>query len=650
MRRPQFAVCLLRSHDVLTMVDTRWRSIRLSGLVGSPLSWHKFDARGLGFRVRVWFFDGCRSVRMGRLLSASENDILMPTVFILAIGLTIVIGGILLFRLHAFVALILAGLTVALLTPPDRVTRAAQLEAQLSRIQFDRDGQLLRSPERLDSSRLLVAADTRLGEALNRVGKIVEPVDETAWTTGTPGPESFIYRFSLQETVADQQPLYLIPIDDFQDAVAAGKQSFMKRLTTALGSYCGQLAILIVAASIIGRCLLDSGAADRIVRSALATVGERNAPAAFVVSGFTLSIPVFFDTVFYLMIPLGKALRLRTGGNYLLYVLSIVAGGTMAHSLVPPTPGPLFIAEAFEVSIMSMIVGGCIVGLFSSSVAMLYAMWVNRHNVLPLPDEDLRDAESSSAAATEPADAGSESERSAPGLLVSLLPIVLPILLISLGAAVLQTAPGESEQSGGWTFAGMAISESTAIALHQISEKNFALLVSAVFAVLMYVWTKRPGRAVLSNSLQEAVTSAGTIILVTAAGGAFGRMMRQTSVAELLQDLPGTSPVMVVIAAFLVTTAVRTAQGSSTVAMITAAGIFGGLVTSGAANVDPLYVALAVGCGSKPIAWMNDSGFWVITRMSGMTEKEGLKYVTPMTALAGVAGLVAVVTGVIVFP
>ena len=126
--------------------------------------------------------------------------------------------------------------------------------------------------------------------------------------------------------------------------------------------------------------------------------------------------------------------------------------------------------------------------------------------------------------------------------------------------------------------------------------------------------------------------------------------MRQTSVAELLQDLPGTSPVAIVVAAFLVTVAVRTAQGSATVAMMTAAGIFGGLVSSGAAGVDPLYVALAVGCGSKPIAWMNDSGFLTITRMSGMTEREGLRFVTTMMALEGVAGLLAVVAGVVLFP
>ena len=103
---------------------------------------------------------------------------------------------------------------------------------------------------------------------------------------------------------------------------------------------------------------------------------------------------------------------------------------------------------------------------------------------------------------------------------------------------------------------------------------------------------------------------------------------------------------MVVLLAFGITAAIRTAQGSATVAMITAVGILGGMELS----FHPVYLALAIGCGSKPIAWMNDSGFWVITKMSGMTEAEGLKYVTPMTSLMGVVGLLVTMLGVTLFP
>lgn len=594
----------------------------------------------------------------------------MFTILILIAGLTIVIGGILACRLHAFVALILAGLTVAILTPAGLVTRSAQLEACVHSALVDVDNKLVLVAAPLpDWDEMVVAVDSGNGQPLESAGSLTAEVPVTEWKGELPletGGDSasdksetspVCYQFELTEDFAPAEAVSFRVLSGkaLNAAVAAGRQSFMSRLTTALGSYCGQLAILIVAASIIGRCLLDSGAADRIVRSALETVGEKNAPAAFVVSGFTLSIPVFFDTVFYLMIPLGKALRLRTGGNYLLYVLAIVAGGTMAHSLVPPTPGPLFIAEAFNVSLAAMIIGGSIVGLISASCGMLYAVWVNRRFVLELPEEDaapvtaMASTNGMSTTATG-TDGNSDNNVAAPSLLVSLTPILLPVLLITLGALVSTTDSATPSGPPRWNFAGVEVPQSVGQSLKLLGEKNIALLISAVIAVLVYVRQRRPSGDEFAASLQEAVSSAGTIILVTAAGGAFGRMMRQTSIAELLQGLPAASPVMVIIAAFLVTTAVRTAQGSSTVAMITAAGIFGGLVTSGAANVDPLYVALAVGCGSKPIVWMNDSGFWVITRMSGMSEQEGLKYVTPMTAIAGVAGLGAVLVGVVLFP
>lgn len=592
----------------------------------------------------------------------------MPTLIILLIGLTLVIGGILAFRLHAFVALILGSLAVAVLTPSDQVQRSAQLEGVNKNVVFDNDAGLLLSPEPLSSnpevapSQILVAEDPERGVFV-KAGAIVEQADLEDWKLADPfedtnGAEQTAVCFRVRIDDRFQgASLSLIPATNFSAASKLGGQSFMDRLTDALGSYCGKLAILIVAASIIGRCLLDSGAADTIVRRALHTLGEKRAPAAFMASGFTLSIPVFFDTVFYLMIPLGQALRRKTGRNYLLYVLSIVAGGTMAHSLVPPTPGPLFIAEAFDVSLGTMILGGCIVGLISSSVAMLWAYYANRRWVLELPDaatEAANGKEGSPVIGTpnEPASDGrkvddtphkSQPPIGGPGLAAALTPILLPVLLITFGSLVTKTPDG-------YLFGGHAVSDMSGSVFKVLGNKNLALLISAGFAIVMYVRAKRPTTEEFAAAIQDAVSSAGTIILVTSAGGAFGRMMRQTGVAELLEGLPGTSPVMVVLAAFLVTAAVRTAQGSSTVAMITAAGIFGGLVTSGAAGVAPIYVALAVGCGSKPVAWMNDSGFWVITRMSGMSEKEGLKYVSPMSTLAGLAGLIAIVIAVLIFP
>ena len=163
-----------------------------------------------------------------------------------------------------------------------------------------------------------------------------------------------------------------------------------ERVGEGFGRTCGQIGLLIAMASIIGTALLESGGADRIVRSALRVLGPSRAPAAFLGSGFLLAIPVFFDTVFYMLVPLAKAARVRSGRQYLFYVLAIVAGGTMTHSLVPPTPGPLFVANAFGVSLALMTVGGCIVGGCAAAVGFTYARWADSRWPVPLREAERR--------------------------------------------------------------------------------------------------------------------------------------------------------------------------------------------------------------------------------------------------------------------
>ena len=367
-----------------------------------------------------------------------------------------------------------------------------------------------------------------------------------------------------------------------------------------------------------------------MVRTALGWFGEKFAPLSFVVSGFLLGVPVFFDTVFYLMIPLGKAMQVRTGRNYLLFVLTIVAGATMAHSLVPPTPGPLVVADQLGVDIGVMMLGGCIVGFFTAGAGYLYAsLFANRLWKLPLRDSaefSLKDLEEIS----------SRDESELPPFWLSILPIILPVVLIA-GYSVLKALD-------------VKLSPTMSMVAATLGDKNIALIISAVIAMLTLIWSRRLSRQELTDAVGASLASGGIIILITSAGGAFGQVLQQTGVASLIKDLPESSPAMIVTLAFLVTTAIRTAQGSATVAMMTAVGILGGLAESGQLPFHPVYLALAIGCGSKPIAWMNDSGFWVITRMSGMTEAEGLKFVTPMTTLMGVVGLIVTIIGATLFP
>ncbi len=332
--------------------------------------------------------------------------------------------------------------------------------------------------------------------------------------------------------------------------------------------------------------------------------------------GFWGGVPVFFDTVFYLLLPLARAMRRRARKDYLLYVMAIIVGATMAHSLVPPTPGPLFVAEALSVPIGLMMIAGTIVGLGSALVGYSYARWANGRWPIELPTAT--DGQASSL------EEGSlVANGGPPPLWLSLLPILLPVVLLG-------TATGVEMTGGvlpGW--------------LEPWGNKNMALGLSAVVG-LWLLYRYGDARQSASSHVQQALLGAGSIVLITAAGGAFGHVLRQTGLALSVEqrfsmDQAGMTLLLI---AFAFTALVRIAQGSATVAMITTVGIIAPLIGRGSLPYHPLYVALAIGVGSKPIPWMNDSGFWVVSRMSGLSEAQTLRTFSVALTLMGIAGLV----------
>lgn len=551
------------------------------------------------------------------------------TVGILVVGVLVVVGSILALRLHAFLALIGAALIVALLTPQSARERflindhsypaGVVADDPLTVVIQAGAEQGLRVGSQM--TLLVLQPDTRT---------YVELADVTV-TSQQNGNAQSLAAFTVPIDMGDESQLRAISPTEFPKIKKELSATIGSQVASGFGDTCTSIGILIAMAAIIGKCLLDSGAADRIVRTALKLFGEPAAPFAFMFSGFFLGIPVFFDTVFYLIIPLGKSLGMRTGRNYLLYVLTIVCGATMAHSLVPPTPGPLLVAQELGVDLGLMILVGTIVGLFCSFSGFVFATIVNRYCELPLresPDFSLQELEESMKV----------EDDQLPGFWISCLPILLPVILITA-----KTIVGHKSfrfELTPWLKSFIAT----------IGDNNIALVLSALIALGVLINQKKTALKDLSSSIQKALASGGVIILITAAGGAFGQVLRQTGIADLIQNLPESSPQIICTLAFLITVGVRTAQGSATVAMITAVGILSSITADGALGFEPVYLAAAIGAGSKPIAWMNDSGFWVITKMSGMTEVEGLKYVTPLSIIMGLTGLVVVLIGVTVYP
>jgi len=479
---------------------------------------------------------------------------MMDPLLLLLLGMIIVLGGILLLRLHPFLALLLGALIIGGLTPQSNLEQYAASK-DLSTVQTE------------------VLLETSLG----------------------------------------------------------------RKVAGEFGGTCAKVGLLIALAALIGKALLESGAAERIVRSALSLFGEERAPFSFLTSSFLLSTPVYFDTVFYLMIPLAKAMGMRTGKNYAFYIMAIIAGGTMAHSLVPPTPGPLFVAGELGVSIGLMMLGGVVVGFFTSGTGFLYGYWANRRwpiEVRETPDISLEKLRHLTSRET----------RALPPLWLSILPILLPVVLIA-GDTVLTVVwsrPGGPEP--GW------MQSLVLLFFRRLGDPNIALAISAGIGLILLGRAYKGDRRGMTSAVQAALSSAGLIILITAAGGAFGAILQQTGIGPRIQDLSAGYSLAALPLAFLVTAVVRTAQGSATVAMITGVGILGGLASGGALGFHPLYLALAIGCGSKPFPWMNDSGFWIICKMSGFTEPETIKYFSMTLTIMGIVGTIVVILLAWMFP
>lgn len=510
----------------------------------------------------------------------------MSPLILLLLGLTIVLGGILWLRLPPFLALIAGALIVGAVTTKTQV-QESMYEKYL--------GDARRSAIQDEVVELAKGSNPSDGQAVDFAA-----LREQA-------------KASVATREADLQASADKKARDF-----ANSQSFMGRILSALGATFQKVGLIIAMACVVGRCLLASGAAERVVRSALALVGERGAPLAFSASSFFLSIPVFFDSTFLLVIPLAKALWLKLRKNYVLFILALVAGGTMTHSLVPPTPGPLFVAEELGVNIGLMILVGMAVGVCSTTVGLGYASWLNARLNIPVRD----DAESLAKLEA----LASRDEGELPSLWWALLPVVLPVVMIS-GATILKS--------------GLSPVEEVSPILALMGDKNFALVVAAVASYFVAAAHMRD-RSSLAEQLRGAVEDAGPIILVCCAGGAFGAILQQSGIGQYIVGLTGTEPLDfgLLPMAFIVTAVIRGAQGSATVAMFTAVAIVGSLCPDLATlSYNPVYLAVAIGCGSKPFPWMNDSGFWVVSRMTGMTERETLQSFTPLLTIMGFTGI-----------
>ncbi len=401
------------------------------------------------------------------------------------------------------------------------------------------------------------------------------------------------------------------------------------RVAAAFGGMGGKIGILIAMGSIVGKCMLDSGSADRIIRSLRSFFGERLIPASLLSGGFILSIPVFYEATFYLMVPIAKSVYRATKKNYILYLMAIGLGATLSHTLVPPTPGPVAAALALNVPIGSMMLVGALVGALTAPFALGIAAVMNR--LLPNPEihED-----AAMETATE-----SPSEERLPSLFFALTPILVPVLLI---AAFTLLDMLEKERFVDWKTNFPALRN----AIHVLGNPQIAMIFAALASMFVLFRVQKISFHELERRTEAALIDAGLIILIVSAGGAFGEMLRAANVGdrlkELFQNEAGLTGPLLLCVAFGIAAMIKTAQGSSTTAMITTAAIFKGVVFAEDAAPLPYnvaYLAVAIGLGSCVTGWMNDGGFWLFCRIGGVKETDALKTWTVGLVLLGLAGL-----------
>lgn len=377
------------------------------------------------------------------------------------------------------------------------------------------------------------------------------------------------------------------------------------------GNVAGKIAWVIALAALIGAAMMESGAAQRIVTWLIDAMGESRAALALLMSGFLLSIPVFFDTVFFLLIPLAITLALKTGKNYILYVLAIGGGAAITHSIVPPTPGPLIMAETLQIDLGLTILAGLAAGILPAIAALFVSRRMNAQMDIPV----------------RVALADDGTERVQPGLLAALLPVIIPIILISI-SSITDVASGNNSPAF-ISFWG---------------NKNVAMAVGTVIALWLWAKNKNLNAKQLWESCAKPLEIAGIIILITSAGGAFGAMIKHSGIGNAIELATQDFHIHYIILAWVIAAAMKTAQGSSTVALITTSSIMYALIGTGAdLPYHPMYILLAIGFGGLFLSWMNDSGFWVVARMSGFTEQEALKTWTVLLAVIALTGLAQLV-------
>lgn len=391
-------------------------------------------------------------------------------------------------------------------------------------------------------------------------------------------------------------------------------------ITKGFGGTLGSIGIIIGFGVMMGEIFEISGAAEKMAQVFIKKFGKGKEEYALATTGFLVSIPIFCDSGFVVLSPLAKAISRQTKKSIVTLGVALASGLVITHSLIPPTPGPLAVAGIFDVNVGSLILWGLVLAIPMTIGAITYAKYIGK-KIYQLPSEDGNSWERPAYQEPSYDMVDASVERELPSSWMAFAPIMIPIVLI-LANTVSTALKYEGVLKPAIDFLGAPI---------------IAVGLGLIFSI--YALTGNFTREETINYMERGIKSAGVILLVTGGGGALGMVLRESGTGDYIAELISKTALPPILLPFVIASIIRLIQGSGTVAMITAASITAPIIAN--LNVNPVLAALAACIGSLVFSYFNDSFFWVVNRLMGITDaKEQMKVWSVTTTIAWAIGLV----------
>ncbi len=380
-----------------------------------------------------------------------------------------------------------------------------------------------------------------------------------------------------------------MPLSQISENIAIGFGNTLKGIGLVIG-----LGI------ILGRILSVSVATEQIAQALIRAVGEKNAPLAVAFTGYLVSIPVFFDAGFVILVSIIRKLSSLIKRPMIMLTAALAIGLITSHNLIVPTPGPVEVANNLKMSIGVFVIYALILAIPGVLLGWLYSIYLGKKETFV--------AEAAENTETAP-------KNIQPSTTLSFLALLLPIVLILLGSVMTLVLSRGTLAYEIFAFIG---------------NKNMAMLISvgvAILALAKYI----PGSA--NQIMMEATEKAGLILLVTGVGGSFGYVIDKSGIGLYLVETLSAAHISILFTGFILSAVLKGAQGSSTVALVTASSILGPIVAQ--TNVSPVLIGLAICAGGNCLSFPNDSAFWVVTRFADLKINETIKAWTVGATLSG---------------